>query len=137
MTTGGDDPRPIRSAASVLTWDPGTRVALLRFESGATVGASDAAELVATLTRWTGSSPAPFAVIAHATGLRSVDSDYRSKARAFFRRHRETALIAVVRPGPVIQIIAEMFRTAAGVRLKVFDTEAEARTWLRGQGIAA
>ena len=39
--------------------------------------------------------------------------------------------------GPVIRIVAEMFRIGTGVQLKGFSEEAGARAWLRERGIAA
>jgi hypothetical protein len=76
-------------------------------------------------------------VLADASGLRGTDAEYRAKAGGFFREHRGTAFIARVNPGPVIQVVVELFRVGTGVQLKTFANEAEGRTWLRTKGVAA
>jgi hypothetical protein len=37
--------------------------------------------------------------------------------------------------GPVIRVVAEMFRIATGIQLRGFADEAAARGWLREKGI--
>ena len=49
---------------------------------------------------------------------RSTDAEYRAKASAFFRKHRDTAYIALTNLGPVTHIVVEMFRVGTGIQLK-------------------
>ena len=77
----------------------------------------------------------PFAPFADAKGVRGTDADYRAVTGEFFGRHRDTARIALVNLGPIIRIVAEMFRVGIGIHMKTFPDEDGARSWLRTQGI--
>ena len=76
-------------------------------------------------------------MLADAKGLRGTDAEYRASASGFFRKHRDTACIALINLGPVIHVVVEMFRIGTGIQLKTFPDEAAARAWLRTKGIAA
>lgn len=110
---------------------------MIRCTPGVTVSGSDGRVLIDALARWVGEEPAPFAVLADATGVPGTDAEYRSMVSSFFVGHRDRSYIALVNVGPVLRVVAEMFRIGSGVPVKGFPTEAEARAWLRGRGIAA
>jgi hypothetical protein len=78
-----------------------------------------------------------FALLADAKEVRGTDGDYRAVTGKFFAQHRDNARIALVNLGPVIRVVAEMFRVGIGLRMKTFSDEAAARVWLRTQGINA
>jgi hypothetical protein len=120
-----------------IAWHPSSRIATIRCTAGAMVDGEDGRVLVEALTAWVGPRPVPFAVIADATGVPGTDAEYRSTVREFFARHRDHAYIALVNMGPVLRVIAEMFRIGSGVQLRGFASDDEARQWLRDQGIAA
>ena len=96
----------------------------------------DGTVLIESLTGWIGTEGTPFAILADAKGVRGTDADYRSKMGAFFKRHSDTAYIALTNMGPVIRIVTEMIRIGTGIRLKAFADDSAARVWLRSQGIA-
>jgi hypothetical protein len=125
------------SDTTELRWDSRSRIACVRYSTGATLTGPDGPFLVDALTGWVGAGREPFAVLADATGLRGTNAEYREAASAFFRRHRETACIALINVGPVIHVVVEMFRVGSGIELKTFSDEASARSWLRSKGIAA
>jgi hypothetical protein len=125
------------SDSTEIRWDPASRIANVRYTDGASLAGPDGPLLVDALTGWIGTSGEPFAVLAHAEGLRGTSAEYRAIASAFFKSHRDAAFIALINPGPVIHIVVEMFRIGTAVQLKTFDDEPAARVWLRSKGIAA
>jgi hypothetical protein len=127
----------VTNDSTSITWHPGSRVASVRYTAGASLVAVDGALLVDALTGWIGADGASFAVLADAAGLAGTDGEYRAKAHAFFRQHRDTSYIALTNLGPVIHIVVEMFRVGTGIQLKTFAGEDAARAWLRTKGIAA
>jgi hypothetical protein len=135
MGTGSDC--PIQTGTTRIAWERSSRVALVRYELGASLLAKDAGDLVEALVRFIGDTDQPFAVLADATGLRATDGEYRAAASRFFRQHRDKAFIALVGPEPKIQIVVEMFRLGTGIQLKVFKDEPSGRAWSRTKGIAA
>jgi hypothetical protein len=120
-----------------IRWDPGSRVALIRYAPDANLTAADGEVLVGALTGWIGANGEPFGVLADGAGLRATSAAYRATMSRFFRQHRDKARIALINVGPVIQIVAEMFRVGTGVKLKTFASDAAARSWLGTTGIAA
>jgi hypothetical protein len=78
-----------------------------------------------------------FGLLADAKGVRGTDADYRAVTGGFFGQHRDTARIALINLGPLIRIVAEMFRVGVGLQMKTFGDAAAARSWLRTQGIRA
>jgi hypothetical protein len=127
----------VKSDTTEIHWDPQSRIALIRYTPGTTLTGPDGAFLVDALTSWTGADGLPFGVLADAAGLRGTNANYRAAASGFFRRHQDTASIALINVGPVIHVIVEMFRLGTGIQLKTFGDEAAARTWLRTKGVAA
>jgi hypothetical protein len=120
-----------------IRWDPPSRIAFVRYTPGAVLTAADGAVLVDALSGWIGASGQPFAVLADGKGLHGTSAPYRASVSRFFRQHRDTARIALINLGPVIQIVVEMFRVGTGIQLKAFASEADARSWLAAKGIAA
>jgi hypothetical protein len=127
----------VTSPSTALTWHAQSRIALVRYTSGASLTGPDAPFLVEALTGWIGAAGESFAVVAYAEGLLGTNAEYRAQVGRFFRRHRDHAFIALINPGPVIQVVVEMFRIGTGIQLKTFADEAAARSWLRTKGIAA
>jgi hypothetical protein len=120
-----------------IVWSPESRLAVLRFAPGITLGAGEAALLVDSLTGWIGADGRLFGLLADTKDVRGTDAEYRAKTRDFFKQYREQVFVAVVNMGTVIRIVADMFRLATGIQLKGFADEGQARTWLREKGIAA
>ncbi len=120
-----------------MTWDSGSRLACIRFESETRATGKDAVVLVDALTRWIGTDHKPFGLLGDGGRLAGVDAEYRSVWGKFFRQHRDDSYIAFFNMGPIIRIAAEMFGIGMGLRLKAFADEAQARSWLREMGIAA
>lgn len=127
----------VTNASTEITWHASSRVALIRYATDASLTTVDGTFLVDALTSWVGAENMPFAVLADAKGLRGTDGSYRALAGSFFRKHRDTAFVALINQGPVIHIVVEMFRIATGIQLKTFGSETDARAWLQHQGIAA
>jgi hypothetical protein len=125
----------VASPSTEITWSLPERLATVRYTPGITLRGPDGDFLVQSLTSWIGLERQPFAVFADAAGLRGTDAEYRARASAFFRAYREVAFIALVNLGPVIHMVVELFRVGTGIQLKTFPGEAEARTWLRANGI--
>lgn len=120
-----------------IAWDRDQRVANVRYTKGATLRSPDGDFLAQSLAGWIGDRNEPFAVLADAAGLLGTDAEYRAKASAFFRQHRDRAFVALINLGPVIHMVVELFRVGTGIQLKTFANEAAARVWLRSKGIAA
>lgn len=141
----GDPPPPrvrqtewrVTSGVIELSWDPETRVALIRFARETHATGNAARVLVEALTRWIGTEGKPFALLGDGGKLAGVDAEYRSVWGRFFRQHREDAFLAFFNMGPIIRIAAEMFRIGTRLRLKAFADEKSARAWLREMGIDA
>jgi hypothetical protein len=127
----------VASPSTEIAWDPDQRLANVRYTKGATLCGPDGDFLVEALQGWIGEQNRPFAVLADAAGLLGTDAEYRAKASGFFRRHRDTAFIALIHLGPMIHVVVELFRVGTGVQLETFANEPAARDWLRSQGIAA
>ena len=125
------------SDTTEIRWDAASRLASVRYRDGASLTAPDGPFLVDALTLWIGTEGKPFGVLADAKGLRGTSAEYRASASRFFRKHRDTACIALINLGPVIHVVVEMFGVGTGIQLKTFADETTARTWLRSKGIAA
>ena len=130
-------PAIVTSHSTEITWDAKSRVARVRYTSGASLEGPDGPFLVDALTGWIGAAGEPFAVLADAKGLRGTSAEYRAGVSRFFRQHREHAFIALINLGPVIHVVVEMFRIGTGIQLKTLADEAAACCWLRTKGIAA
>jgi hypothetical protein len=127
----------VTSPSTEIAWHAQSRIALVRYTSGASLTGPDGPFLIDALTGWIGTAGEPFAVVAYAQGLLGTNAEYRAQVSRFFRRHRDHAFIALLNPGPVIHVVVEMFRIGTGIQLKTFADEAAARSWLRTKGIAA
>ena len=113
-----------------------SRIACVRYALGAVLTNEAGTFLVDALAGWIGVDGEPFAVLADAEGLGGTDAEYRVVASRFFRRHRDHVFIALINLGPVIHVVAEMFRVGTGIQLKTFPDEVSARSWLCTKGIA-
>lgn len=131
------EPQVVTYGSVDLRWSDATRVAVVRYAPGTRLTGPDGTILVDTLTAWIGSASAPFAVLAHAGGVASADAAYRARIGVFFRRHRATAHIAVVGVGPVLRVLAELFRVGTGIELRCLADERSARGWLQTRGMRA
>jgi hypothetical protein len=120
-----------------MTWDAGSRLAVLRFEREMRATGTDAEKLIEALTHWIGAEGRPFALLGDGGNLAGVDAAYRASWGKFLRQHRAECSIAFFNMSPVVRIAAEMFRIGTGLQLKAFAREGEARAWLQQRGIAA
>jgi hypothetical protein len=127
----------VKNESTELSWSPEQRVLSVRYVAGAMLVRKDGDFLVEALRGFIGTEPLPFAVLADAAGLAGTDGEYRARASGFFRQYRTTAFIALVNLGPLIHVVVELFRVGTGIQLKTFDSETDARAWLRTKGIAA
>jgi hypothetical protein len=120
-----------------LTWDPDSRIGIVRFESGAKATGKDAEQLVEAMANWIGADRRPFAVLGDGENLKGGDAGYRSVWGGFFKLHREYSYLALYNMKPALHIASEMFGIGTGMHLQVFVSEEEARAWLRSVGIGA
>lgn len=125
----------LNTGAIQLTWDPATRLALIRFERDTKATGRDAQALVAALERFVASEPKPFGLLGDGGRLSSMDADFRATWSRFLREHRDDCYVAFFNQSAIVRISAEMFRLGTGLRLKSFAGEDEARAWLREMGI--
>ncbi len=127
----------VNAGAISLTWEPGIRLATLRFAEP-TIGTGPAAQiLVKAITGWAGANFEPFGLLADAKNNPSVDAHWRSTWTAFLKIYKASMIIAVFNMGAVARITAELFRIGVGLNLKGFSQEKDARAWLKTQGIRA
>jgi SpoIIAA-like len=127
-----------RSCGSMeLTLHPEARLVTLRFSADTVLTGPQGAALVDALESVLGEPGERFGLLADAAGVRGVGADYRRVTGAFFGRHRAAARIALVNLGPVIHVIAEMFRVGVDLHLRTFADDDAARAWLRAQGVRA
>lgn len=120
-----------------ITWDPESRLAVVRYPRETVITVENGALLVRVLTEWIGPDPAPFGVLADGVGVRGTDAHYRALAGNFYRKHRAVVSVALFNLRPALRILAEMFRIGTGAPFRCFADEASAREWLRQRGIAA
>ena len=127
----------VTAGAMEITWHAESRLAVARFTSEVSLTGQHGTAMADALGRWIGTSVEPFALLADAERVTGTNGDYRAATGRFFGDHREAARIALIHLGPVIRVVAEMFRIGIRLQLKTFADEAAARAWLRTQGIAA
>jgi hypothetical protein len=120
-----------------LALHPESRLVEVRFAPDTTLTGAHGAAIVDALKRVMGAPGQRFGLLADARGVARTDADYRAVTGGFFGQHRDSARIALINLGPVIRIVAEMFRIGIRLQIKTFDDEAGARTWLRAQGVGA
>jgi len=137
VTTTAASGDVVRIGSMELHWHPTARLAVLRFTADTSLTGSHGAVLCDSLRGWVGASEEPFALLADAKGVTGTDGAYRTATGDFFGQHRHNARIALINLGPIIRVVAEMFRIGIRLQLKTFADEAAAREWLRTQGIAA
>ena len=119
-----------------LTLHPGSHLVVLRFANEVSLTGEHGQAMVDALesVRTDGER---FGLFADTKGVRGTDGDYRAVTGKFFGQHRDTARIALINLGPIVRIVAEMFRVGVRLQMKTFADEAAARSWLRTQGIGA
>src|SRR5689334_15825928 len=89
---GAQGSEVVNVGAISLTWDPGTRLAVMRF-SEPTVATSPAADiLVKAMTRWVGTDSGPFALLADTENNSSVDAQWRAMWGSFFKAHKSSGM---------------------------------------------
>jgi hypothetical protein len=116
---------------------PESRLVEVCFAPHTTLTGQHGAAMVDALKSVMGREGELFALFADAKGVVKTDADYRAVTGGFFGQHRDAARIALINLGPIIRIVAEMFRVGIRLKMRTFDDEAAARAWLRTQGIAA
>lgn len=120
-----------------MTWDPQTRLAVIRFGRDTHAAGRDAQALVSALEGWVGEVSKPFGLLGDGGRLSSMDADFRALWSSFLRKHRNDCYVSFFNQNAIVRISAEMFRLGTGLRLKSFAREEEARSWLREMGIPA
>lgn len=114
---------------------PESRLVELRFAPNTSLTGQHGAAIVDALKSVMGTQGDRFALFADAKGVSGTDADYRAVTGQFFGQHRDTARIALINLGPIIRVVAEMFRVGIHLQMRTFDDETAARDWLRAQGI--
>jgi hypothetical protein len=141
MTEPDDGPRSpgnrTTSGSMEVTAFPALRLAVLRFAADTSLTGEHGAVLVAALETVVGDGGQPFGLLADTARIGGTDAEYRATTGVFFKDHRDRARIALYHLGPLIRVVAEMFRIAVGLQMRSFKDEAAARAWLRTQGIDA
>ena len=127
----------VSTDAMVVTWHRAARLASIRYTPGASLAGAEASVLIEALRGWLGATREPFAILADAKGVRNADAAYRATTTKFYKEYRDELYIALFNIGPLIRVMAEMFRIGSGLQVKAFGNEEDARAWLRGKGIAA
>lgn len=114
-----------------LTWDPDTRLAVMRFvEPG--VGDRPAAETLSQqFDAWAGDEP--FQVLVDCSDILDADAGWRAVWGEWVRERREIATLAWFNANARLRLLILMFRKGTGVHGKAFDSEEEARAWLASQ----
>jgi len=120
-----------------VSWHPEVRIVTTRYSPDTTLTGVHSSLLLGALEDWVGSSAEPFALLADATGVRGADAEYRSLTATFFKKHGDQLFIAVFNLGPLARLLLEMLRVSGSLQVRAFASEAQARGWLRGKGIAA
>ncbi len=136
MTGPGND-CVITCGAMEMTLRPASHLVVLRFVTDTGLTGEHGVALVDAMRAVIGGHGERFALLADCKGAHSTDADYRASTGDFFRLHRDTARIALFNLGPIIRVVAEMFRVGIGLQLKTFTEHAAARSWLCQQGISA
>jgi hypothetical protein len=137
MEQPGADFTGVTSGTLQLSLYPLSRLVVLRFSGETSLTGEDGAAMIAALERVRGTEHQPFGFLVDCAGVVETDSAYRETTGTFFRQQRETARIALYNLGPIIRIVAEMFRVAFGLQLRTFTHEEAARAWLRAEGVLA
>jgi hypothetical protein len=126
-----------RSGCVEFFWDAESRLSTVKYHGGPKPSGEDGRQIVAAVRRWIGTEPMPFGMLVNGANLVGGEPEYRSIMGGFYRENKERVSIALFNLKPVFRIATEMFSLGAGIRMKTFGSEAEARAWLRKAGIAA
>jgi hypothetical protein len=116
---------------------PESNLVEVRFAPNTSLTGEHGAAMVDALKGVVGTKGERFGLFADAKGVSGTDADYRAVTGKFFGQHRTAARIALINLGPIIRVVAEMFRVGIRLQMKTFDDQAAARAWLRTQGIGA
>jgi hypothetical protein len=116
---------------------PEARLVEVCFAPNTSLTGPHGAAMVDALQSVMGAHGERFALFADAEGVSGTDAEYRAVTGQFFGQHRDIARIALINLGPIIRIVAEMFRVGIRLQMRTFDNELSARAWLRTQGIGA
>ena len=135
MTTPSDGDK-LTFGPMKFTLHPESHLVVLRFATDVTLTGKHGEALVGALEGVIADGEM-FGLLVDAKEVCGTDGDYRSVTGEFFGRHRDAARIALFNLGPIIRIVAEMFRVGIGVQMRTFADEAAARSWLQTQGIGA
>jgi len=120
-----------------ITSHPESHLVVIRFVTDTSLTGEHGAALVDAMKAVVGAAGERFALLADCKGAYGTDAAYRAATGEFFGHHRDTARIALFNLGPVIRVVAEMFRVGIGLHLKTFSDDGAARAWLRKEGIRA
>src|SRR5882672_3187533 len=115
------------SASMEIALHPESRLVEIRFAPNTSLTGKHADAIVDALKSVMGAHGERFALFADAKGVAGTDADYRAVTGGFFGQHRDTVRIALINLGPIIRIVAEMFRVGIRLQLKTFGDEAAAR----------
>ena len=126
----------VRSGTIVVSWDAEKRLAVLIYEVPTRATGEQFRPLLKVLEEWLAGDERPFYFLNDCKPLLSMDTECRALWWDFFRPRCQRAWAALYNMSPMIQIVAEMYRAATGIRMKGFSSEAAARAWLRQQGAA-
>ena len=129
-----DEVRTGPSGSIVLTWDAEKRLAVLSYELPTDTRGQNIHTLLDALERWVGDKHETFYFLNDAGPLLNLDTEWRAAWSEFFRPHRDDSWIALYNLSAVFTIVAEMYRVAGGLRVRVFAQEPQARAWLREKG---
>lgn len=127
----------IRTGCVEIQWNPETRLCFVRYHDGPKATAEDGRNLIAAVAAWIGPQPKPFAMLVDGGKIQGGQPGYRGVLASFFKSHKQRVVFAIFDLGPILRIASEMFALGAGLNLKAFPTEAQAREWLRKEGARA
>jgi hypothetical protein len=126
----------VRSGTIVLSWDAEKRLAVLIYEVPIRATGEQARPLLKAFDEWLAGDQRTFYFLNDCKPLLHMDTECRAMWWDFFRPHCQHAWAALYNMSPLIQIVAQMYRAATGIRMKGFSNEAAARVWLRQKGAA-
>jgi hypothetical protein len=114
-----------------LSWEPGVRLARLRFTEPGTGGGPEAERLTAQLASWVdGGAGGPFRFLVDCSEMVDVDAAWRTTWGNFFKEERDRATIGWFNASARIRLVIIMFKKGTGVTGEAFESEAEAVSYL-------
>ena len=124
------------SGRAELEWDPGRRLATLRFaDARKPPTEEDAIEVTRRMAAWAG--PRPLRILVDCDNVASTTAGWRSACARFFKERGWRDSVAWARMTPLISVMASMFLRATRINAKGFATLAEAEAWLLLQPVEA